>query len=62
MEAAGVMTIDEVSVHRKLPQSTLYRLTQERQVPGQKVGKHWRFHKEAVDARLKDADDTARRE
>ncbi len=53
MEAAGVMTIDEVSVHRKLAQSTLYRLTQERQVPGQKVGKHWWFH---------NADDTARRE
>ena len=44
-----VMTIDELAAYLQLSKSTLYKLAQEGKVPGQKVGKHWRFHKEAVD-------------
>ncbi|MDL1888316.1 helix-turn-helix domain-containing protein [Nitrospirales bacterium NOB] len=51
--AESVMTIDELSSYLKVPKSTLYKLAQERRVPGQKVGRHWRFHKEAVDSWLK---------
>ena len=29
--------------------SMLYKLAQEGKVPGQKVGKHWRFSKDAID-------------
>lgn len=43
------MTIDELSAYIKVAKSTLYKLAQEGKVPGQKVGKHWRFHKAAVD-------------
>ena len=43
------MTIAELADYLKLSKSTLYKLAQEGKVPGQKVGKHWRFHKSAVD-------------
>jgi excisionase family DNA binding protein len=47
--ADAVMTIRELSVYLKVSKSTLYKLAQQGKVPGQKVGKHWRFHKEAID-------------
>jgi len=49
----SVMTIEEVAAYLRIPKSTLYKLAQEGRVPGQKVGRHWRFHKDAVDAWLK---------
>lgn len=49
----GVLTIVELAEYLKISQSTLYKLAQEGKVPGQKVGKHWRFHRDAVDAWLK---------
>ena len=30
-----------------------YKLAQEGALPGQKVGRHWRFHRDAVDAWLR---------
>lgn len=45
----GVLTIDELSVYLKVPKSTLYKLAQEHRVPGQKVGRHWRFRKARID-------------
>ena len=44
-----VMTIDEISRHLRIPKSTLCKLAQERKVPSQKVGRRWRFRKEALD-------------
>lgn len=48
-----VLTIDELAEYLKISKSTLYKLAQEGSVPGQKVGRHWRFHKEAVDQWLR---------
>lgn len=48
-----VMTIGELGVYLKLSKSTLYKLAQEGTVPGIKVGKHWRFHKDVIDGWLK---------
>ena len=48
-----VMKIDELAAYLQIAKSTLYKLTQEGKVPGQKVGKHWRFHKDAIDDWLK---------
>jgi excisionase family DNA binding protein len=45
----SVMTIEELAAYLKIPKSTLYKLAQEGRVPGQKVGRHWRFHREAID-------------
>ena len=48
-ESGGVMTIDELSDYLRISRSTLYKLAQEGRVPCQKVGRHWRFRKEAID-------------
>ncbi|GAB4256408.1 MAG: helix-turn-helix domain-containing protein [Thermoleophilia bacterium] len=53
-EPAGeVLTIEELSEYLKIPKSTLYKLVREGYVPCQKVGKHWRFHKKAIDGWLR---------
>ncbi|NMC14838.1 MAG: helix-turn-helix domain-containing protein [Chloroflexi bacterium] len=44
-----IFTIEELSEYLKIPKSTIYKLCQEGKIPGQKVGRHWRFHKNAVD-------------
>ena len=44
-----VLTIEDLAHYLKIPKSTLYKLAQEGKVPGQKVGRHWRFRKEAID-------------
>lgn len=51
--SGDVLTIDELAVYLKIPKSTLYKLVREGSVPCQKVGKHWRFHKDAIDEWLK---------
>jgi len=48
-----VMTLNEVAEYLRIPRSTTYKLAQEGKLPGQKVGRHWRFHKEAVEDWLK---------
>jgi excisionase family DNA binding protein len=52
---ASVLTIDELSGYLKIPKSTLYKLAQEGKLPGQKVGRQWRFHRRAVDDWLTNA-------
>ena len=48
-----VMTISDLAEYLQVSKSSLYKLVQSGKVPGQKVGKHWRFHKESVDEWLK---------
>ncbi|KEA62572.1 putative phage protein [Marinobacterium lacunae] len=43
------MTLEELSLYLKLPKSTVYKLVQEGRIPGQKLGKQWRFGKQAID-------------
>lgn len=50
-----VMTIDELAEYLKLSRSTLYKLCQAGKIPGQKVGRHWRFHREVIDRWLTDS-------
>jgi len=52
-ERAEVMSIDELAEYLKISRSTLYKLAQEGGLPGLKVGRRWRFHKDAVDEWLK---------
>ncbi len=47
-----VFSIDELADYLKIPKSTLYKLVREGKIPAQKVGRHWRFHKETIDAWL----------
>ena len=54
-EAPGdVLTIDELADYLRISRSTLYKLAQEGRVPCQKVGRHWRFRKQAIDRWLED--------
>ncbi|MAO19197.1 MAG: DNA-binding protein [Phycisphaerae bacterium] len=52
-----VMTIDDLASYLQVAKSTLYKLAQEGKVPGQKVGKHWRFKKDAIDRWLEHRDE-----
>lgn len=47
--ADQVFTIDDLAAYLKVSKSTLYKLAQEGKVPGQKVGRHWRFRRETID-------------
>ena len=49
----AVLTIEELSVYLKIPKSTLYKLVREGKVPSQKIGRHLRFYREAIDDWLK---------
>jgi excisionase family DNA binding protein len=44
-----ILTVDELATYLKVPKSTVYKLAQEGTLPGQKVGRHWRFQRQAID-------------
>jgi len=44
-----IMTIQETSIYLRISLSTLYKLAQEGRIPCQKVGRHWRFRRVALD-------------
>jgi len=44
-----VMTIEETSQYLRVPLSSLYKLAQAGKIPCQKVGRHWRFRRQAID-------------
>ncbi|MBU0676185.1 MAG: helix-turn-helix domain-containing protein [Proteobacteria bacterium] len=45
----NILTIEELAVYLKISKSSLYKLAQKGEVPGQKVGKHWRFRRDIID-------------
>lgn len=47
-EAGDFWTAEEVAAYLRLPQSTVYKLAQDNVLPGFKVGKHWRFRRDAI--------------
>lgn len=51
---SDVLTIEELSTYLKISKSTLYKLTRRGEVPCQKIGRHWRFRKEAIDRWLEE--------
>jgi len=46
----NILTLQELSIYLKIPESTLYKIAREGVIPAQKIGKHWRFSKKAIDA------------
>ena len=48
-KSGDVLTIEELATYLKISKSTLYKLVREGRIPSQKVGKHWRFRKDAID-------------
>jgi len=47
-----VLTLNEVAEYLRIPRSTAYKLAQESKIPGQKVGRHWRFRRAVVECWL----------
>ena len=43
------MTISDLAEYLQVSTSSLYKLVQKGKVPGQKVGKHWRFRRASID-------------
>jgi excisionase family DNA binding protein len=43
------MTISDLAEYIQVSKSSIYKLVQNGKVPGQKVGKHWRFSRSASD-------------
>ena len=52
--SGDVLTIEELSAYLKIPKSTLYKLVREGKIPSQKIGRHWRFRKAAIDLWLEE--------
>jgi excisionase family DNA binding protein len=50
-----VLTIDQLARYLQITRSTLYKLVQAGRVPGKKVGRQWRFHRDAIDKWLADS-------
>ena len=48
-EQPPVMTVDEVAQYLRIPRASVYKLAQQSKIPCQKVGRHWRFRREAVE-------------
>ncbi len=48
------MTLDDLAAYIKLSKSSLYKLCQAGKVPGTKIGRHRRFHKDVIDSWIKD--------
>lgn len=44
-----VLTLQECSKYLKIAESTIYLLARQGKIPCQKVGRNWRFSKEALD-------------
>jgi len=43
------MTVGEIAEYLRIPRPSVYKLAQKGKIPCQKVGRHWRFRREAVD-------------
>ena len=44
-----ILTIQETGQYLRIPLRTMYKLAQEGKIPCQKIGRHWRFRKAALD-------------
>lgn len=47
------ITLEELAQYLKKPKSSLYKLLRQRQLPGHKVGRTWRFDQDEIDAWIK---------
>ncbi|MFQ6133570.1 MAG: helix-turn-helix domain-containing protein [Armatimonadota bacterium] len=44
-----LLTARDVARHLRMHVITVYRLAQQGKIPGFKVGRQWRFHREVID-------------
>jgi excisionase family DNA binding protein len=43
-----ILTVGEAAELLRIPRSTVYKLAQLGRIPAQKVGRHWRFHRDTL--------------
>jgi excisionase family DNA binding protein len=43
------LSVDEIADHHGIKRDTVYKWTSERQMPGHKIGRLWKFNKQEVD-------------
>jgi excisionase family DNA binding protein len=43
-----ILTLKETAILLRVSQTAIYKLAQEGRIPCQKVGKHWRFNRNAL--------------
>ena len=48
-QTPDVMTLNEVAAYLRIPRSTVYKLVREGRIPGQKIGRQWRFRRAVVE-------------
>jgi len=53
-DVTGIMTAEDVAKYLKITPATVYRLAQRGELPGAKIGRVWRFRKEAIDNLLQE--------
>ena len=58
-KTGDILTIEELAIYLKISKSTLYKLVREGKIPSQKIGRHWRFRKGAIDHWLEETRTTA---
>jgi excisionase family DNA binding protein len=46
---APVMTVEDIAGYLRIPISSVYKLARAGRIPGQKVGRHWRFHRVTIE-------------
>lgn len=46
---SDVLTIRQLSRYLQITPSTLYKLVEAGRLPGKKVGRQWRFHRDVID-------------
>jgi excisionase family DNA binding protein len=53
-DVSVIMTAEDVANYLKITPATVYRLAQKGELPGAKIGRVWRFRKEAIDNLLQE--------
>lgn len=44
-----ILTAQDVCGYLKIPRSTLYKLSRDKEIPAFRVGRHWRFRREKIE-------------
>jgi excisionase family DNA binding protein len=47
-----ILTVEEVAEYLRLNKQTVTRMASRGELPGLKIGRHWRFRKSDIDARF----------
>ncbi len=48
-----ILTLPELAEYVRVSKSSLYHYSRDGKIPGRKIGRHWRYHKSAIDAWVK---------